>query len=489
MADFPVPNFRYLCVPFSIVMSFSFIKFYKFQKFATVEIMGKSQNRNPADVFRKQQKLKEQKKLKKEREFSRGVAELLKNPDKIEEEIQKVQKQSDENRLDKRYKDRLKELHMMKSVALKKQELAGHGKSDATSKAVPTSSSAFDKGSVDGIDLNRRPEESVYFHPLYNPSGAPPVGKPMLYKAAPTPAQLQFNQAAVVPQQMNVHIAAGQVPSSVLYHHTGQMPQPTINPYSVAPPPPPPRYGSGIPVGTIPPPPPRINTTLNPSLPAAYTSLKRIMPPSHNVSMNAVAIGTKVDISQAPAAMPESVATMSEFSKALETVPKSVAPKVDTVTEEKVPASEGMPKQSALSMFASYGSDDDSDNDSEQGAAKPTDNTDNSSAIPVPLTTPPVTVVAAPIAIPNVAAPLAGVFPNGSVSASKAAPKRIKADSAITAFVPTHIKRNAIATTKRSKPIPAPVAPPPPSASATVNSNSVEADYENFMKEINQIIS
>ena len=30
----------------------------------------------------------------------------------------------------------------------------------------------------------RRPDESVYYHPLLNPSGIPPAGKPQRYKTA-----------------------------------------------------------------------------------------------------------------------------------------------------------------------------------------------------------------------------------------------------------------------------------------------------------------
>jgi WW domain binding protein 11 len=91
---------------------------------------------NPADVYRKQQRKKELKKCKETRNVVRSVQELLSDPNKIEEEIQKAQKESDASALDKGLKDRIKELKMMKSVALTKQKMdIASGKADRDSAA------------------------------------------------------------------------------------------------------------------------------------------------------------------------------------------------------------------------------------------------------------------------------------------------------------------------------------------------------------------
>jgi len=84
--------------------------------------MGKGLN--PADAYRKAQRQKELKKAKEKRQLQQEVSSLLNDPHKIDEEIQKVQKQSDENRMDNGLKNRLKELQQMKAIALRKQQQA-----------------------------------------------------------------------------------------------------------------------------------------------------------------------------------------------------------------------------------------------------------------------------------------------------------------------------------------------------------------------------
>ena len=86
---------------------------------------------NPADVYRKQQRKKDLKKCKENRNVVRSVQELLSDPAKIEVEIVKAQKASDESALDKGLKNRIKELKMMKSVAITKQKIdVASGKTD-----------------------------------------------------------------------------------------------------------------------------------------------------------------------------------------------------------------------------------------------------------------------------------------------------------------------------------------------------------------------
>lgn len=91
--------------------------------------MVKEKGSNPMDSFRKEQKKKEQKKAKEVRDSAREIRDLLNNPGKIDEEIEKVQKQSNENKLDKGLKDKIVELKRMKEVALQKQRIdAAQGK-------------------------------------------------------------------------------------------------------------------------------------------------------------------------------------------------------------------------------------------------------------------------------------------------------------------------------------------------------------------------
>lgn len=153
--------------------------------------MGKGKTLHPADAFRKEQKKKEAKRNAKTKATVREVNKLLSNPQKIQDEIDNVQKESDANRLDKGLKDRIKELQMMKSVALKKQmsrEALSGGPAHSDSKNADTGGSSI---TYPPAPPPRRQDESIYFHPQFNPTGAPPPGQPMMYRthqAAPSSA-------------------------------------------------------------------------------------------------------------------------------------------------------------------------------------------------------------------------------------------------------------------------------------------------------------
>lgn len=142
--------------------------------------MGKGKKeKNPADAFRKEQRKAELKKLKKDRQVVREVNTLLNDPSKVDAEIERVQKLSDENKIDKSLKERLKELRMMKNVAVKKQlVLAATGRKPLNTPVESSSSSS--RGAAEAPV--RRPEESAYFHPQFNPTGMPPPGQPMLFR-------------------------------------------------------------------------------------------------------------------------------------------------------------------------------------------------------------------------------------------------------------------------------------------------------------------
>ena len=224
--------------------------------------MGKEKRElNPADKFRKEQKKKDIVKSKKVQGVKNEVRHLINDPERIDEEIAKVQRQSDENLLDKSLKDRIKELKLMKSVALKKQVIdanLGIVKSDnnVNSKTVArerenssnlSSSGQFYSAPTDIIE--RKPENSIYFHPIHNPSGRPPPGqqaayisrsKPTDISANPTPPSLQIggtNGIPLPPPRPPASFLNQQVPVNQTYP-TGML----INqaPFRVPPPPPPP---------------------------------------------------------------------------------------------------------------------------------------------------------------------------------------------------------------------------------------------------------
>jgi hypothetical protein len=138
---------------------------------------------NPADQFRKEQKKKEIKKSKKEQEELSKVRELLNDSSKIEAEIVKLEIQSQENRLDKGIKDKIKELKAMKVIALKKEQIR-----EQTSRLRhPSLQSDSDKEIIEKEPVQnvREPSESIYYHPVYNPLAVPPLGQQQVYKPKP----------------------------------------------------------------------------------------------------------------------------------------------------------------------------------------------------------------------------------------------------------------------------------------------------------------
>ena len=122
--------------------------------------MGKKEL-NPADVYRKQQRKKELKKCKETRNVVRSVQELLSDPNKIEEEIQKAQKASDASALDKGLKDRIKELKMMKTVAVTKQKIdMASGKTDRDAAAAVREAEMLERDRQRDRRRGLRPEDS-----------------------------------------------------------------------------------------------------------------------------------------------------------------------------------------------------------------------------------------------------------------------------------------------------------------------------------------
>lgn len=146
--------------------------------------MGKGLN--PADEFRRQEKKKELAKSKKSRAAVKEVQALLNDPAKIEAEIQKVSLELEGNKANKSLRDRVVELRRMKEVALGKRRHDAGGGTGTPGTGAGTGT-GIGAGTGAREEAGRRPEESVYFHAQFNPSGAPPPGKPPAFRSAPPP--------------------------------------------------------------------------------------------------------------------------------------------------------------------------------------------------------------------------------------------------------------------------------------------------------------
>jgi hypothetical protein len=206
---------------------------------------------NPAEQFRKQQKKKGIKKAQEQRKVVREVRSLLNDPEKIELEIVKYQKLSNENKLDKSLKDKILELKNMKSIALKKQQI------EIVQGRRPK---ADDDDEDDSEGSDNEPAEPQSSSSVSSSSAIPP---PLGYHQYPYPGMAMMPS---YPPNMPFNPAMMQYPGRppLMYMPNGNIP-----------PPPPPRaaYG-GIPaprgiigaggrgmvmggMNGIPPPPPR----------------------------------------------------------------------------------------------------------------------------------------------------------------------------------------------------------------------------------------
>ncbi|KAG2640613.1 protein EARLY FLOWERING 5-like isoform X1 [Panicum virgatum] len=220
---------------------------------------------NPTDAFRKQQRKKELKRNKKERKKVREVGILKKDPEAIREQIEKLEKMKADGALDKARKHKKRQLEDTYNLIVKKrkeyeQKMKEKGEQPVMFSHLgpPKRRSAAEED--DGA--NPKPEDSVYYHPTLNPSGAPPPGKPPMYKSPIGPR---------IP-----------LPSSSNAGASSSMSESEAGPSTLPPPPPPPPLpatsepidpSASFPLPPLPPPPPP------PPKPVSDSALPSLPPP------------------------------------------------------------------------------------------------------------------------------------------------------------------------------------------------------------------
>ncbi|XP_020093165.1 WW domain-binding protein 11 isoform X1 [Ananas comosus] len=143
---------------------------------------------NPTDAYRKELRKKELKRNKKERKKVREVGILKKDPEAIREQIEKLEKMKAEGALDKARKHKKRQLEDTLNLILKKrkeyeEKMREKGEAPVMFSHLgpPRRRSTADE---DERVKHPKPEDSVYYHPTLNPTGAPPPGKPPMYKSS-----------------------------------------------------------------------------------------------------------------------------------------------------------------------------------------------------------------------------------------------------------------------------------------------------------------
>ncbi|XP_044486684.1 protein EARLY FLOWERING 5 [Mangifera indica] len=140
---------------------------------------------NPTDAYRKELRKKELKRNKKERKKVREVGILKKDPEAIREQIEKLEMMKADGALDKARKHKKRQLEDTLNLVLKKRKELHEKMKEKGETPVMFSHLGPPRRRTSAEEEERvkhpKPEDSAYYHPTLNPTGAPPPGKPQMY--------------------------------------------------------------------------------------------------------------------------------------------------------------------------------------------------------------------------------------------------------------------------------------------------------------------
>ncbi|GAB2240663.1 hypothetical protein Droror1_Dr00021181 [Drosera rotundifolia] len=305
---------------------------------------------NPTDAYRKELRKKELKRNKKERKKVREVGILKKDPEQIREQIQKLETMKAEGALDKARKHKKRQLEDTLNLVLKKRK--EHEEKSKEKGEAPVMFSHLGpvrrRTTAEEEERSRhpKPEDSVYYHPTLNPTGAPPPGKPPMYKSSIVPRiPLEGTEAAGAASS-----SAGPSSSSVPYDET----LPAVPPPPPLPPLPQPSDtdtgdGSAVPSSLPLPPPPPVPP--KPPVPNLSASLPLPPPPPPPPGPPPKEEGGLRP--PPPPAMPlqstqpPSTAAGTEPDKNTSTVQDGATPKTTNQVRDNLPPPPGLPQKPA----------------------------------------------------------------------------------------------------------------------------------------------
>ncbi|GMQ10410.1 hypothetical protein CsSME_00053421 [Camellia sinensis var. sinensis] len=143
---------------------------------------------NPTDAYRKELRKKELKRNKKERKKVREVGILKKDPETLKEQIDKLEMMKADGALDKARKHKKRQLEDTLNLVLKKRKEYEEKMREKGEAPVMFSHLGPPRRRTNAEEEERvkhpKPEDSVYYHPTLNPTGAPPPGKPPMFKSS-----------------------------------------------------------------------------------------------------------------------------------------------------------------------------------------------------------------------------------------------------------------------------------------------------------------
>ncbi|KAK3006803.1 hypothetical protein RJ639_015764 [Escallonia herrerae] len=232
---------------------------------------------NPTDAYRKELRKKELKRNKKERKKVREVGILKKDPETLKEQIDKLEAMKADGALDKARKHKKRQLEDTLHLVIKKRKEYEDKMREKGEAPVMFSHLGPPRRRTTAEEEERvkhpKPEDSVYYHPTLNPTGAPPPGKPPMFKSSIGP-RIPLSEASSSgaassslseSEDLGLAVPPPPPPPPPL-PHTGdvKLEDGSIIPASLPLPPPPPvppkpavaDLGTSLPPPPLPPPPP-----------------------------------------------------------------------------------------------------------------------------------------------------------------------------------------------------------------------------------------
>ncbi|GAU32844.1 hypothetical protein TSUD_209120 [Trifolium subterraneum] len=267
---------------------------------------------NPTDAYRKELRKKELKRNKKERKKVREVGILKKDPDQIKKQIDNLEMMKADGALDKARKHKKRQLEDSLNLVLKKRKEYEEKMREKGEAPVMFSLQILGCLLSSHLGPPRRrtsaeeeervnhplPEDSVYYHPTLNPTGAPPPGKPPMFKSSIGPRIPLVGSSSTAASSLATESEDG-----VLVVPPPPPPPPlpdassadgTVLPASLPlppPPPMPPKPAAAVPASLPPPPlpppppgPPPKEQAVNRSLPPPPPPLQQSQPPPPGTS-------------------------------------------------------------------------------------------------------------------------------------------------------------------------------------------------------------
>ncbi|KAH0454848.1 hypothetical protein IEQ34_016772 [Dendrobium chrysotoxum] len=223
---------------------------------------------NPTDAYRKELRKKELKRNKKERKKVREVGILKKDPESIREQIEKLEVMKADGALDKARKHKKRQLEDTLNLVMKKRKEYEDKMREKGESPVMFSHLGPPRRRSNTEENERakqpKPEDSVYYHPTLNPTGAPPPGKPPMYKSSigpriPLPASSSAGPSSSKSEPEESNLSVPPPPPPPPLPDSGKLPSGDDSdvPSSIPlPPPPPPPPKPAVLSGLMPPPPP-----------------------------------------------------------------------------------------------------------------------------------------------------------------------------------------------------------------------------------------